>query len=41
MNKPMEERWGVVTFWVRIWALSGLLYWKLIGEIVKQTILKD
>lgn len=41
MNKPMEETWGVVSFWIRIWALSGLLFGKFIGEIVKQTVLKN
>jgi hypothetical protein len=41
MNKPMEETWGVVSFWIRIWALSGLLFWKFIGEIVKHTVLKN
>ena len=41
MNKPMEETWGVVSFWIRIWALSGLLCWKCICGIVKQTVIKS
>ncbi len=41
MNKPMEETFGMVVFWIRIWVLSGLLLWTLIGEIVKQTVLKN
>jgi hypothetical protein len=40
MNKPMEETWGVVSFWIRLWALSGLLFWKFIGKLVKQAVLK-
>jgi len=41
MNKPMEETWGVVSFWIRLWALSGLLFWKFIGKLVKQAVLKN
>jgi hypothetical protein len=41
MNTPMEETWGVVSFWIRIWVLSGLLFWQFIGGLVKQTVLRN
>jgi hypothetical protein len=36
----MQEAWGVFSFWVRLWALAGLLFWRLVGRLIKITVLK-
>jgi hypothetical protein len=36
----MQEAWGVLSFWIRLWALTGLLFWRLIGILVKITVLQ-
>ena len=35
----MQDTWGVLSFWVRLWALCGLLFWWLMGRLVKITVL--
>jgi hypothetical protein len=39
-EEKMQDAWGVLSFWVKIWALSGLLFWRLIGKLMKITVLK-
>lgn len=41
MNMLIEEIWGVVSFWIRIWALFGRLFWMFLGVVVKQTVFKN
>jgi hypothetical protein len=36
----MQETCGVVYFWIRILALSGFLFWKLVSKFVRVKIYK-
>ncbi len=39
MEETMEDTFGIISFWIRMFMLSCILCWNLLGMIVKRAVL--